>query len=91
MVNAMQKRKKSRRGCVSISMNQRGLRVGALFGRDKRHSRAMTVTINRATITFDTAACHRLKRCDSQFAARKRDDFQSFRSRVRRELLLEDV
>lgn len=44
MVNAMQKRKKSRRGCVSISMNQRGLCVGALFSRDKRHSRAMTVT-----------------------------------------------
>lgn len=45
----------------------------------------MTVTKPRNYYFRYIAACHRLKRCDSQFAARKRDDFRSFRSRDMKE------
>lgn len=91
MVNVMQKRKKSRRGRVDVRESNDEIRVGALFGRDKRHSRTMTVTKPR-NYYFRYSCVSPFEKV--RFAIRcpetQRFSIVSF-SRYERKLLLEDV
>ena len=81
MVNAMQKRgrKKNLDAVASTLVNEReATSVGALFERDKRHSRAMSVTKPR-NYNFRygcVSPFERVAAADRNLPGRKRDDFR---------------